>query len=349
MSTDPLADPLLLGEWFARYRFRLKYGNPNQVEALNKLRAILGLKADNEDVYQKAESFLERLTLSSYSEKVKGFVITRAHVEHLFTVQPGQTKAAISEQDFMANFCTPLFSSEDESKKTPAADSSDEDGPAKKFKIPVCTHTAISSLTSALSHLGNSDESKLAKLLNAPVEQMERTMQFVNSTARSGGWHLTTIKSLEEGASFDPLTACPDGSVLLMYLKQADKTASFIHSVAIANGFIFDTNHAPLPLNPESLTAINYAGIIQASVLTPKAKIAKAMLKRKRSKELDSFPTAEEEASSAASAASDTDADGGPRKRKRKSGGQKRGAKAAKTAEGGYMAHALCQLHLAAL
>ena len=26
-------------------------------------------------------------------------------------------------------------SSEDESKKTPAADSSDEDGPAKKFKI----------------------------------------------------------------------------------------------------------------------------------------------------------------------------------------------------------------------
>jgi hypothetical protein len=109
MSTDPLADPLLLGEWFARYRFRLKYGNPNQVEALNKLRAILGLKADDEDVYQKAESFLERLTLSSYSEKVKGFVITRAHVEHLFTVQPGQTKAAISEQDFMANFCTPLF------------------------------------------------------------------------------------------------------------------------------------------------------------------------------------------------------------------------------------------------
>ena len=111
MSTDPLVDPLVLGEWLARYRHRLN-GSNNQLEAINKLRAILGLKADDEDVYQKAESFMERLTLSSYSsysEKVKGFVITRAHVEHLFTVQPGQTRAAISEEDFMANFCTPLF------------------------------------------------------------------------------------------------------------------------------------------------------------------------------------------------------------------------------------------------
>ena len=236
-------------------------------------------------------------------------------------------------------------SSEEESKKTPAADSSDEDGPAEKKKkfIPVCTHTAIRSLTSALSHLGDDPgKSKLAKLLNAnPDEQMEHTMQFVNNTACAGGWHLTKIRSLEEVASFDPLTACPDGSVLLMYLKQTDKTAAFIHSVAISNGFIFDTNHAPLPLNPESLTAINYAGIIQASVLTPKTKIAEAMLKRKRSKELESFPTAEEEANSTAS---ETDADGDSRKRKRKSGSIKRTVKKIETAEGGYMAHTLCQL-----
>ena len=97
---------LFLGEWLARYRFRLKYGSDNQVEAIDKLRAILGLEADDEDVYHKAVLCLERL---EGFRKVEGFVITPAHVEHLFTVQPGQTKAAISEEDFLANFCTPLF------------------------------------------------------------------------------------------------------------------------------------------------------------------------------------------------------------------------------------------------
>ena len=105
-STD--LDPLLLGEWLARYRYRLKYGSNNQLEAINKLRAILGLEADDEDVKQKAELCMERLALS-FSKKVEGFVITPAHLEHLFTVQPGQTKAAISEEDFMANFCTPVY------------------------------------------------------------------------------------------------------------------------------------------------------------------------------------------------------------------------------------------------
>lgn len=106
-STDPV-DPLLLGEWLARYRYRLKYGSNNQLEAINKLRAILGLEADDEDIFQKAEQCMERLALSS-SKSVEEFVITPAHVEHLFTVQPGQTKAAISEEDFMANFCTPVY------------------------------------------------------------------------------------------------------------------------------------------------------------------------------------------------------------------------------------------------
>ena len=107
-STDPPVDPLLLGEWFARYRHRLKTGSNDQLEALNKLRALLGLEADDEDVFQKAEQCMERLALS-YSKSVEGFVITPAHVEHLFTVQPGQTKAAISEDDFLANFCTPVY------------------------------------------------------------------------------------------------------------------------------------------------------------------------------------------------------------------------------------------------
>jgi len=105
MTTDP--DPLLLGEWFARYRVRMKFGKPNnQVEAYDKLRAILGMEADDEDVYHKAVQYMERVALS---KKVEGFVITPAHVEHLFTVQPGQTKAAISEEDYMAIFCTPVF------------------------------------------------------------------------------------------------------------------------------------------------------------------------------------------------------------------------------------------------
>ena len=54
-STDPPVDPLFLGEWIARYRFRLRFGSDNQLEAVNKLRAILGLEADTEDVYHKAE------------------------------------------------------------------------------------------------------------------------------------------------------------------------------------------------------------------------------------------------------------------------------------------------------
>ena len=108
-STDlDSLDPLLLGEWLARYRCRLKYGSDNQIEALNKLRTILGLEEADEDVYQKAQLCMERLALS-FSKKVEGFVITPAHLEHLFTVQPGQTKAAISEEDFMANFCTPVY------------------------------------------------------------------------------------------------------------------------------------------------------------------------------------------------------------------------------------------------
>ena len=108
MDSDPPVDHLLLGEWFARYRFRLRNGSDEQLEALNKLRTILGLEADDEDVFQKAARCMEYLALS-FSKKAEGFVITPAHLEHLFTVQPGQTKAAISEDDFMASFCTPVY------------------------------------------------------------------------------------------------------------------------------------------------------------------------------------------------------------------------------------------------
>ena len=51
---------------------------------------------------------MERVAVALF-KKVEGVVITPAHVEHLFTVQPGQTKAAISEEDFTASFCTPVF------------------------------------------------------------------------------------------------------------------------------------------------------------------------------------------------------------------------------------------------
>ena len=107
MTTDPVADPLLLGEWLARYRIRMKFGKPNQLEAYDKLRAILGIEADDEDVYNKAVQCMERVAVALF-KKVEGVVITPAHVEHLFTVQPGQTKAAIND-DFMASFCTPVY------------------------------------------------------------------------------------------------------------------------------------------------------------------------------------------------------------------------------------------------
>ena len=61
VSTDPLADPLLLGEWLARYRTRLKFGQPNQLEAYDKLRTILVMEADDEDVYNKALQCMERV------------------------------------------------------------------------------------------------------------------------------------------------------------------------------------------------------------------------------------------------------------------------------------------------
>ena len=80
-------------------------GSDNQLEAYDKLREILVMEADDEDVYNKAVQCMERVPSS---KKVGGFVITRAHVEHLLTVQPGQTKAANSN-DFMANFCTRAF------------------------------------------------------------------------------------------------------------------------------------------------------------------------------------------------------------------------------------------------
>ena len=43
------------------------------------------MEADDEDVFNKALQCMERVP----SKKVEGFVITRDHVEHLLTVQPG--------------------------------------------------------------------------------------------------------------------------------------------------------------------------------------------------------------------------------------------------------------------
>jgi hypothetical protein len=106
-------------------------------------------------------------------------------------------------------------------------------------------------------------------------------MQQLRSTADASGWKPTVIKSIEKVAAFDPLTACPDGSALVMHLKETDGSAE--HAVAIARGFIFDANRAhALPLTTASLATLKYAGIVSSTVLTPSAKIAKALKKRKR-------------------------------------------------------------------
>ena len=112
------------------------------------------------------------------------------------------------------------------------------------------------------------------------LEQVERQMEELRSTADAIGWKPTVIKSVEDLAAFDPLTACPDGSALVMHLKETDGSAD--HAVAIARGFIFDANrpHA-LPLTTASLEVLKYEGIVSATLLTPSPKIAKA-LERKR-------------------------------------------------------------------
>ena len=111
-------------------------------------------------------------------------------------------------------------------------------------------------------------------------------MEEVRKTADVIGWKPKVLSSVEEVAAFDPLTACPDGSVLVMHIKQTDGAAD--HAVAIAIGFIFDANRShALPLSAAGLAALGYAGIVSATILTPKKAIAAALekVRRKRKRE----------------------------------------------------------------
>ena len=105
-------------------------------------------------------------------------------------------------------------------------------------------------------------------------------MELVRETARKLGWTTVTIASHIDVAAFDPLTACAEGDVLILHLKETDGAED--HAVGITLGWIFDSNrtHA-LPLSPAGLAAVNYAGIVSATRLTPKPKIAAALAKKR--------------------------------------------------------------------
>ena len=85
---------------------------------------------------------------------------------------------------------------------------------------------------SAVHHLGDLKLSPRLAAKASTIERAERQMQQLRSTADASGWKPTVIKSIEKVAAFDPLTACPDGSALVMHLKETDGSAE--HAVAIA-------------------------------------------------------------------------------------------------------------------
>jgi len=146
------------------------------------------------------------------------------------------------------------------------------------FCLPYC-------VASAAKHLGDDKLPPILKERASEIEQIEKQMEKVRSIAVEIGWTATRIKSNEEVASFNPLTACPHGSVLVMHLKEADGAAD--HAWSVALGYIFDANrtHA-IPLSESSLSAMGYVGIVSATLLTPKKKIADA-LERKRKRGQD--------------------------------------------------------------
>ena len=140
------------------------------------------------------------------------------------------------------------------------------------------------SSASALHHLG--DTKLHAQLVQdaSTVEGHERQMEAVREMARKLGWTTARIANPVEVETFDPLSACVEGSMLIMHLRELDGAADHAVSIARADGhaWIFDANrtHA-LPLSAEGLAAINYAGIVSATLLTPKPKIAAALAKKR--------------------------------------------------------------------
>ncbi|MEC8800126.1 MAG: hypothetical protein VXX55_05155 [Planctomycetota bacterium] len=137
------------------------------------------------------------------------------------------------------------------------------------------------SAASAAHHLGDAKLPFLFKQEASNIEGHERQMEIVREAANQQGWTTHKIASVEEIAAFNPLTACADGDMLIMHLKETDGAED--HAVTITLGWIFDANrtHA-LPLSSDGLQAINYAGIVSATRLTPKPKIAAALAKKRK-------------------------------------------------------------------
>ena len=133
-------------------------------------------------------------------------------------------------------------------------------------------------VASALHAFG---DTKLPSLIIASahqLEQRERQMEALRALAVENRWQANAIIG-EDAAAFRPLIDCSSDSVYVLHLKEVDGAED--HAVAIAHSFVFDANrtHA-LPLSHAGLAAINYAGVVSATRLTPSRKIADAISRR---------------------------------------------------------------------
>jgi hypothetical protein len=140
------------------------------------------------------------------------------------------------------------------------------------------------SSASALHHLGDTKLPSLLVQNASTVEGHERQMEVVREMANKLGWTTVRIANLVDVETFNPLTACAEGDVLILHLQELDGAADHAVSIVRADGlaWIFDANRAhALQLSAEGLAAISYAGIVSATRLTPKPKVAAALSKKR--------------------------------------------------------------------
>ena len=133
-------------------------------------------------------------------------------------------------------------------------------------------------VASALHAFGDVKLQPLIIASASELEQRERQMEALRTLAQQNRWQAKAIIG-EDAAAFRPLDYCSSDSIYVLHLKEIDGAED--HAVAIARSFIFDANrtHA-LPLSHAGLAAINYAGAVSATRLTPSRKIADAISRR---------------------------------------------------------------------
>ena len=131
---------------------------------------------------------------------------------------------------------------------------------------------------SALHAFGDAKLPPLIAAAATDLEQKERQMEALRALAVAHKWNAEAIVG-EDAAHFDPL-ACAHESVYMLHLKEIDGATD--HAVGVSVGHIFDANRSrALPLSPEGLAAIGYAGVVSVTRLTPSGRIANAIAKKR--------------------------------------------------------------------